>query len=76
MLRINRRDAVKRTLLACAGFALAGAGPAKCKKSSATNPTAPESCEPNGDDPASSTEWVSLTTVEIFSRRGPAFHAS
>ena len=66
MLRINRRDAVKRTLLACAGFALAGAGPAKCKKSSATNPTAPESCEPNGDDPASSTEWVPSVLAPVF----------
>ena len=63
---LNRREAVKLTLMSCAGFALSGAGPAKCKKSNSTTPAPPPSCEPSGDDPASDLSWVPSVLSPVF----------
>ena len=64
MTKISRRDAVKQTLMSCVGLALAGTVP-KCG-SSPTNPTAPQSCEPAGDDAASDISWTPSVLSPVF----------
>lgn len=65
MQKINRRDALKQTLMAGVGLALAGAGPSKCGRSAPT-PTAPPPCEPGGNDPASDISWIPSVLSPVF----------